>query len=165
MDLEEDVSAFGLKDGKISSCLLFGREQDGVIQNLFMYNRDTDLSSSEKLFHLISFCATQALLKYPDDTRVSIYTGNKTARKIVNEIFPNAKPKHARMEFELLFADAFADTSKRFTDDISFEPIENDRLVCARCRHCTNSVISCGMYLQKPDGVLGGSECKLFETV
>ncbi len=103
-------------------------------------------------------------MKYPDDTRISIYTGNKTAKKIVEDIFPHAKPRQVRMEFELLFSDAFGDTSQRFTDDINFEPVENDKLVCAGCRHCTNSVISCGRYLQTPDAVLDGLECKLFDA-
>lgn len=58
----------------------------------------------------------------------------------------------------------FGDASRRFVDDIRFEPVENDKLACANCRHCTNSVISCVKYLQKPSAVLDGSECTLFEN-
>jgi len=162
-ELEEDLSVFGLKDGAIISCILCGKEHDGVIQILCLYNKVTGLESGNILLHMLSYCGKKAVEKYPLETRINIWTGNESVKKIVGEIFPQAKPKQTKMQFELLFSDAFGDTSQRFTDDIEFEPVVNENLKCAGCRFCTNSVISCEKYLQKPSAVLDGAECKLFE--
>ncbi len=163
-ELEEDISVFGLKEGKIVSCILFGKERDGIIQNLCLYNSTTGLESGSMLLHLLAYCGNKGVSIYPPETKINIWTGNKTVKKIVDEIFPEAPQKQIKMEFELLFSDVFGDASQRFSDDIEFEPVVNDKLMCANCRHCTNSVISCEKYLQKPSPVLDGAECKLFES-
>ena len=64
--------------------------------------------------------------------------------------------------YTIEFLDLLADPGSRFTDDMEFVPVDNDRMVCAECKHCTTSILECGKYLQKPDAVLDGGECKLF---
>ena len=51
---------------------------------------------------------------------------------------------------------------ERMTGDLGMKLLSEENMVCINCRHCEGDVLSCGLYLQKPDGVLDGGECPHF---
>ena len=163
-ELDEDITFFGIKDGEIAACILFAKESGGIVQNCFLFNREESTSSSKNLLYLFSASAKAIQEKFPEDTKLNFYIGNKNTKGLVEKLFPDAKPKEAAIRFELPFANLFTDSDNRFTDDIEFNPIDNESLVCKNCKYCTASIISCEKYLQKPDAVLDGEECKLFSS-
>ncbi len=162
-ELDEDITMFGINDGEIMACILFGKENDGVIQNMFLYNKDTDLTSSKNVLYLLTASSCAILKKYPESVRLSFFTGNATAQRLVEKIFPDAESKEEHVRFELPLADLIGNADDRFTDDIGFTPVENASMVCKNCKYCTESVISCQKFHQKPDGVMDGGECRFFD--
>lgn len=100
--LDEDVSMFEVRDDKITACMLFAKESDGVIQNMFLYNSET-AASGKNLSYLFTACANALINKYDVDTRLSFYTGNKGTKELVQKVLPEAVEKEIYIRFEIPF--------------------------------------------------------------
>ena len=163
--LDEDLTIFGIKDNAIQLCILFLKENGGVVQNNFLYQvNDEDISRSSLLF-LMSASATEALKKFPDDIKLSFWISDEVTRKLIDRIFPEAVLMEEAKTYEYSFSDVIEANDKRFTDDIEFNPISNDTLICRDCKYCMEGmIIECEKYYQKPDTVFDDGKCAMFEA-
>ena len=164
-ELDEDISFFLIQKGTVRGAILFLKEEDGAVQNLFLHwDKDAKLKP-RLLTYLLTASSSAALKKFPEETRISFFAGDPETLDLIRRAFPGAVPKETFTRYELPFAKLTWDPAERFTDDPGFRPVENKNMVCARCAHCTASVLSCEKYAQKPDGVVEGGSCELFEAV
>ncbi len=166
--LEEEVSYFAMDpEGEhISSCILFAKEEKGVLSNTFVYQSPrNDLSKSE-LIYLLAASSETILRKYGNQVTLSFLTVNEISEKLIRKLFPEAKEDGKYMVFELDFDEAFRILGEeRFHSDLAFDQFSLENMACRDCKHCQkDSILECGKYLQKPDGVLNGGECPLFEN-
>lgn len=53
--------------------------------------------------------------------------------------------------------------NERFSDDTGMHLLSEENMWCKACKHCQGNVLSCGIYSQKPDGVLEGDECHYYD--
>ena len=163
-DLDEDISIFEVKNGKIVAGMAFAKEDKGVVQNLFLNIEDDSANMAQDLRCIISAVAGAAIRKFPESAKISFWTGNENTKGLLTRLFPDAKEKQRLTKYELKFEDLLVDPDDRFTDTIEFTPISNDRMVCANCSHCTKDILSCNIFQQKPDSVFDGENCKYFEA-
>ena len=52
---------------------------------------------------------------------------------------------------------------ERMTSDLGLKLLTEEKMACAKCKHCQGDVLSCAIYAQKPDSVLDGESCNHFE--
>lgn len=161
--LDGDISYFGIVDDKIISCILFAKESDGYLYNQYLY-QNPDIGLSERLIYLIAKSAQAIRDKYPEDIIITFLTMNETSEKLVKNIFADAKKTGSLRNYEFAFGYDENAIAARMNDELSFEPVREDFMVCKGCRFTTGNAIECKKYLQKPDGVVSGGECPLFES-
>ena len=53
---------------------------------------------------------------------------------------------------------------ERMTSDLGLKLLTEEKMVCAKCKHCQGDVLSCAIYAQKPDSVLDGDEPCIYAT-
>ncbi len=162
--LEEDLTVFGIKDDKIIRCILFLKEKQGVIQNIFLYQMPSEGIESAELMHLLSTSAAAAIRKFPNDTRLNFWIDNDTTRKLLDHMFPEAICEQKATFYELPFTTLKALTESRINEDLEFTMLANENILCADCKYCmADEVMECKKFYQKPDAVFEGGECKLYE--
>ena len=164
-ELDEDLTVFGIRDNSIEMCILFLKENQGVLQNNFMYLADTAGMGNAALMYMASFAANAAVQKLSDDISLNFWISSDTTKKLIDYIFPEAVCAQEAAFYELPLKKLKHIHDLRFTADLEFNRIENDQLTCANCKHCIeNMVTECEKYLQKPDPVFEGGDCELFEA-
>ena len=163
-DLDEDLTIFGMRDNEISLCILFLKENQGVVQNNFLYQMKMDGMGAIELLYLMSMSATCAINKFPEDTRLSFWLNTDITRKIMEYMFPEAVCAEEAISYELPFTTLQKRRESKFTDDLAFNLLTSENSICAKCKHCmADKVMECEKYYQKPDSVFEGSECELYE--
>ncbi len=164
-DLDEDLTVFGIKDDEICLCILFLKENNGVVQNNFLYQMKTEGMGNIELLHLLSKSATCAINKFDDDVALNFWIADDIdiTRKMLDQFFPEAVCTQESVTYELPFSKLKALRDRRFTDDMELHALSNEDTVCAKCKYCmADSVMECEKYLQKPDAIFEGGECELF---
>jgi hypothetical protein len=144
--------------------MLFAKESQGVVQNMFLHRNEDKGGDRMGLLRLMTKASCAALKKYPPSTKMSFYSGNGNTKGLLLKLFPDAEPKQEHVIYELPFASLLEGSDDRHTDDLQLTMLDNDKMVCKNCRFCTDAILSCEKYLQKPDGVLDGGDCKLAEN-
>ena len=165
--LDEDVSFLALdQEGNVTSCILFAKEDKGVLTNTFVYQSPRDDLSKSELIYLLAAAAGAVEEKFGEKVTLSFLTTGETSEKLLRKLFPEAKKDGAFLVYELDFDEAFRILGEeRFHSDLAFDQFSLENMACRDCKHCQkNSTLECGKYLQKPDGVLNGGECPLFEN-
>ena len=164
-ELDEDLSYFELSPaGEVTACILFCKENQKVIRNLWLYQSPKNGLAGSSLMMVLSAAATAASYKYMDNVELSFLTSNDTSDKLLKKIFPDAKSDGVFLFAELDFEDALREIGKaRLYSQPGFCPVENASLVCTHCKYRRSNVLECDKYLQKPSGVLDGGECPYFE--
>ena len=161
-ELDGDVSYFGVVDGKIVSCILFAKESEGYIYNQYLY-QSPEIGLSERLIYLIAKSAEAVREKYPEDITLSFLTLNETSEKLIKKIFDGARKTGALRNYEFAFGYDENAIDVRMSEDLSFEPVTEKNMVCCGCKFTSGNVLECKRFVQKPDDVLDGGECRLFE--
>ena len=104
-ELDEDLTTFGIEKGRITSCMLFSKEADGIVRNRFLYREKTNRRDGMSLLKLLTRVSTVALEKLSPSTRLSFFTGNGNTKAIVLKIFPDAVPMQEYIVYELPFSE------------------------------------------------------------
>ena len=160
---DQDVSYFKLdSDGNICSCMMFLEEEDGVLNNALAY-MDPLHNSHQDLLFVFTASAEAIEKKFPPDAVVNFLAINDTSVKLIEKLIPNAKNVESAMFFELPFEDAPVLGVEEKYGDMEMNLVSEENMVCARCRYCQNLTTECDKYYQKPDLVLDGGSCELFE--
>jgi len=165
-DLDEDLSVFGIRGREITMCILFLKENGGILQNNFLYQEDTEGMGNAELLYMASVSANAAIKKFSDDIKLNFWISTNSTRKLISYIFPDAVCTQESASYELPFYELLYRHDSKFMGDLELNEITNENLACANCRHCMENLITeCGKYAQKPDPVLEGGDCKLFEAL
>ena len=165
-DLDEDLSVFGIQGREITMCILFLKENGGILQNNFLYKEDAKGMGNTVLLYMASYCANVAIKKFSEDVLLNFWITTDTTRKMIDQIFPDAVCTQEAAFYELPFYELLYRHDSKFTADIEFSEISNENLACKNCRHCMENMVSeCAKYAQKPGPVLEGRECEMFEAL
>jgi hypothetical protein len=98
--LEEDITCFGIKDEKITSCILFKKEDDGTLYNQFVY-RDPDLSAVQDVGFLFAASLSGAVDKYDKDTPIVFLAINDESEKLLKKTIKGATKTETSLMYEL----------------------------------------------------------------
>ncbi|MCR4657278.1 MAG: GNAT family N-acetyltransferase [Lachnospiraceae bacterium] len=161
-ELDKNLTWFGVKDGEIVSCILFLKENNGIFLNTFLYENGNKVSP-ESMIYLLSASAMTAYFDIPHDKKVMFWIGEEKTKKLLEKLIPDAEVRDEGIRYTLTFEDHVRLRKEHF-ESAGMEFVENSALVCRNCRHCTNDVLKCRVYSQKPSGVLDGKDCPDFET-
>ena len=100
------------------------------------------------------------------DIKLNFWISTDSTRKLISYIFPDAVCTQEAASYELPFYELLYRHDSKFMGDLELNEILNENLACKNCRHCLENLITeCGKYAQKPDPVLEGGDCKLFEAL
>lgn len=97
--LDKNLTYFGVKNGKIESCILFTREKDTIF-NLLLYI-DHNKAGFDMPVYLLTAASIAALSRYPSKISFMFWIGEKNTSIMMSKILPDARPVTDVVEMEL----------------------------------------------------------------
>ena len=88
-DYAGDLSSVILKDGEVSSIILFRRIFGNNLEILTLYGFNSD--GANELLNLLRFSGGNYLINYPEDSKIFITLRNERGRKLAKYMFPDKK--------------------------------------------------------------------------
>lgn len=100
--LDEKLTFFATDGNEIAGGVLFKKEENRLIQNLLLYVDEEKLPMSMPGY-LLTAAASEAINAYPTSMELMFWIGEEETKKLINTVFPDAKPDTEVCEMERAF--------------------------------------------------------------
>jgi len=180
-----ELSFIYQENGVIMACFLIKELGPDVLENSWTY-LSPNVKNKNILLELFAQSAVKGCSLYPENTEVGFACLTETSEKILCKIIPELNRDSVQEYFirstdsgiarevmtqeDKAFAEGLEAWKKELPEDsgeppeVKFELVTDDGLVCERCAHQTDKLVSCKKYKSKPGTVMYGGDCPLFEA-